>query len=66
MRPGGELVVATDFLDYYLQAKVLCVLNPLLDLSAGTPPGDILVSVYGKIFADKGRAVYSFVARRRD
>jgi len=65
LRPGGELVVATDFFDYFLQAKLLCVLNPLLELSAGAPPGDILVSVYGKIFADKGRAVYSFVARRR-
>lgn len=65
LRPGGELAFATDFLDYYLQAKLLCILEPELELG-GSPPGrDIFVSVYGDLLARKGRPVHAFTARRR-
>ena len=65
LRPGGELCFATDFLDYFIQAKLLCLLDPGLELLPWGPREDIFISVYGKIFADKGRAVHAFSARRR-
>jgi tRNA (guanine-N7-)-methyltransferase len=65
LRPGGEVAFATDFLDYYLQAKLLCILEPELELLASPPAGDIFVSVYGDFLARKGRIVHAFVARRR-
>jgi len=66
LRPGGELLIATDFLDYHLQAKLLCLLEPRLELSSARPPEDILVSVYGGIIAGNGRAIYHLAARRRE
>ncbi len=65
LRPGGELALATDFLDYFLQAKLLCILEPELELLECPAAQDIFVSVYGDFLARKGRAVHTFVARRR-
>ncbi len=65
LRPGGELALATDFLDYFLQAKLLCILEPELELLDCPPAQDIFVSVYGDFLARKGRAVHALVARRR-
>ncbi len=65
LRPGGELAFATDFLDYFLQAKLLCLLEPELELLHAPPAEEIFVSVYGELLARKGRAVHTFVARRR-
>ncbi len=65
LRPGGELAFATDFLDYFLQAKLLCILEPGLEMLGSPLAEDIFVSVYGDFLARKGRAVHSFVARRR-
>jgi tRNA (guanine-N7-)-methyltransferase len=65
LRPGGELCFATDFLDYFIQAKLLCLLDPGLQLLPSEPQEDIFISVYGKIFVQKGRTVHAFGARRR-
>jgi tRNA (guanine-N7-)-methyltransferase len=65
LEPGGELAFTTDFLDYYLQAKLLCILEPGLAILPETPREDIFISVYGEIFRRKGRAVHAFVARRQ-
>jgi tRNA (guanine-N7-)-methyltransferase len=65
LRWGGELDFATDFLDYFIQAKLLCLLDPELELLPCEPREDIFISVYGKILAHKGRAVHAFSARRR-
>jgi tRNA (guanine-N7-)-methyltransferase len=65
LRPGGELAFATDFLDYFLQSKLLCILEPEMELLDCPPAEDIFVSVYGELLAKKGRAIHSFVARRR-
>jgi len=65
LRPGGEIAFATDFLDYFLQAKLLCVLEPEMELLPSGPPEDIFISVYGEILVRKGRAIHAFVARRR-
>ena len=65
LRPDGELRFATDFLDYFIQAKLLCLLDPGLELLPSGPQEDIFISVYGQIFARKGRTVHAFSARRR-
>jgi tRNA (guanine-N7-)-methyltransferase len=65
LRPGGELAFATDFLDYFLQAKLLCILEPGLELLPSGPRQEIFVSVYGEFLARKGRAVHAFTALRR-
>jgi tRNA (guanine-N7-)-methyltransferase len=65
LSPGGELRFATDFFDYYLQGKLLCLLHPALELAPTRLSESIFRSVYGKFFADKGRRVYSFLARRK-
>ena len=65
LAPGGELQFATDFFDYYLQGKLLCLLHPILELASARPSGDIFRSVYGSFFAGKGRRVFSFTARRK-
>ena len=64
LRPGGELAFATDFLDYFLQAKLLCILEPGLELLPAGPGRDIFISVYGEFLAKKGRIVHAFAARR--
>jgi tRNA (guanine-N7-)-methyltransferase len=65
LTPGGELRFATDFFDYYLQGKLLCLLHPALELAPTPPSEEIFRSVYGRFFADKGRRVYTLTAHRK-
>jgi tRNA (guanine-N(7)-)-methyltransferase len=64
LSPGGRLCFVTDFYDYYVQAKVLVLLNPALALSAQPPPHDALVSMFGKRFVEWGKDIYFLNAFR--
>lgn len=64
LRTGGEMLFATDFFDYFLQTKLLCLLNQQLELFPTRPPEEIFLSIYGKIFIDQGRTVYCLTAKK--
>lgn len=61
---GGKLHFVTDFYDYYVQAKVLVLLHPRMELLGEPPPEDALVSMFGRRFVDWGKDIYCVNARR--
>ena len=66
LKVGGRLYYATDFFDYYLQAKVLLLAHGGFALEETTPPPEAFVSVFGRRFADWGRRFHALVARRAE
>jgi len=64
LRPGGRLHFGTDFLDYYLQAKVLVALHPWLELTAEPAPEAVLSSIYGQRFVEEEKTIRIFTAVR--
>jgi tRNA (guanine-N7-)-methyltransferase len=69
LRPGGCLYLATDFFDYYLQAVVLLLLHPELEVDrdpARVPAyADAELSRYGPRLAALGKSIHYATARRR-
>jgi tRNA (guanine-N7-)-methyltransferase len=66
LRRGGLIHFATDFFDYYVQAKLLLLAHGGFELEGKTPPPEAFVSVFGRKFAEWGRSFYTVVARRAD
>ncbi len=64
LRPGGRLHFGTDFFDYYLQAKVLVALHPLLRLTSEPAPEPVLSSIYGQRFVEAEKTIRIFTAVR--
>jgi tRNA (guanine-N7-)-methyltransferase len=64
LKPGGRFYFATDFFDYYLQAKLLLLAHGGFALEESTPPPQAFLSVFGQKFADWGRRFHAVVARR--
>ncbi len=65
LRDGGRVCFGTDFMDYYLQAKVLVALHDgfvLAEEPAGEP---VLSSLYGRKFVGARKAIHYFSAVRR-
>jgi len=65
LRPGGAILFATDFFDYYLHTKLLFSLHPDLMPGEDAAPEEIFLSVFGKRFQDLGKTVRITSARRR-
>jgi len=63
LRPGGRLWFATDYLDYYVQAKVLVLAHGGFRLDAAAVPWESCTSIYSRRFA--GSAIHSLAAVRR-
>ncbi|MBN1834880.1 MAG: methyltransferase domain-containing protein [Spirochaetales bacterium] len=65
LAPGGLILFATDFFDYYLQAKLLFAVHPdLLSVEAGLPE-QAFGSVFARRFQELGKTVHRAAARRR-
>ncbi len=62
---GGRLYFGTDFLDYYLQAKVLVALHGGFDLSPEPAPPEVLQSIYARKSLVREKPVHLFTAVRR-
>ncbi len=65
LRPGGTIVFSTDFYDYFLQAKLLFIMHPALELSSDRPPEELFLSLYAQKFRDIGKSIHIVAARRR-
>lgn len=65
LKPGGTILFATDFYDYYLQTKTLFILHRGLELSEDRPPAEIFNSIYGQKLQDQGRRIYLAAARKK-
>lgn len=67
LRPGGCLYLVTDFFDYYLQAVVLILLQPELELDRDPAriPAHAELSRYGPRLAALGKSIHYAAARRR-
>jgi len=62
---GGRLYFGTDFLDYYLQAKVLVALHGGFDLSPEPAPLEVLQSIYARKSLVREKPIHLFTAVRR-
>lgn len=62
LAPGGALHFATDVLDYYIQAKVVCLMCAGMNIAEIRVPEEIRNSLFGQRMRDSGRAVYQFSA----
>lgn len=67
LRPGGCLHLVTDFFDYYLQAVVLLLLHPDLEVDRDPAllPAAANLSRYGPRLAELGKSMLCVTARRR-
>ena len=68
LRPGGCLHLVTDFFDYYLQAVVLLLLLPDLEVDRDPAllPAAANLSRYGPRLEALGKSILCATARRRD
>lgn len=63
LRPGGRLWFATDFFDYYVQAKVLVLAHGGFRLDDAAMPWEAFTSIYSRKFA--GAPLHALAAVRR-
>ena len=68
LRPGGRLHLVTDFFDYYLQAVILLLLHPDLevDREPALLPAAATLSRYRPRLEALGKSMLCVTARRRD
>jgi tRNA (guanine-N7-)-methyltransferase len=66
LAPGGRILFATDYFDYYLHTKLLFALHPRLEPAAYDLPRELFGSVFGKRFAELGKPVRLAAALRRE
>jgi len=55
---GGNIYFATDFFDYYFQAKILCLLHSGFRLSNDKIPLEVYTSVYSKKIFNAKKKIY--------
>jgi tRNA (guanine-N7-)-methyltransferase len=65
LKPGGRVYVGTDFMDYYVQAKLLFILHGGFDLPADPVPEEAFASIFSRKSAVKKKNVHLISARRR-
>jgi tRNA G46 methylase TrmB len=58
LAPGGAIYFATDFQDYFIQAKVLMLMHSDLSLSDSPPPRELSLSLFNQRLAGAGRGMY--------
>ena len=68
LRPGGRIHLVTDFFDYYLQAVVLLLLHPELEVDRDPAllPAAATLSRYGPRLEALGKSILCATARRHD
>jgi tRNA (guanine-N7-)-methyltransferase len=55
---GGLIYFATDFQDYFIQAKVLMLMHPELLLQDSSPPDELNLSLFKQRLTCSGRSVF--------
>ena len=65
LAPGGRILFATDFFDYYLHTKLLFGLHPALEPCDEPLPDEAFLSVFARRFRDLGKEVRVAAACRR-
>ncbi len=65
LSPGGRLYFGTDFLDYYMQAKVLVALHGGFDIGAAAAPPEVLQSIFAQKSLAREKPIHLFTAVRR-
>ncbi len=58
LTPGGFIYFATDFQDYFMQAKVLMLIHPNLSLTNSPPPDELNLSLFNQRLASAGRGMF--------
>ena len=66
LRPGGRLWFATDFFDYYVQAKVLVLAHGGFRLLDDPAPWEMFSSIYSRRFAEAAIHLVSAARRSAD
>ena len=59
---GGKIYFVTDFLDYYIQTKILFIKHPCFSLSREELPQNVFDSIYAQKFISIQKPVHSLIA----
>ncbi len=55
---GGVIYFATDFQDYFIQAKLLMLMHPQLSLKDSLPPDELNLTLFNQRLTDAGRSIF--------
>ena len=65
LKPGGDLYFVTDFFDYFLQAKILLLLQNGWNLRSSNPPDVFFESMFSRRFSDLGKNLFCVHALKK-
>lgn len=62
LEPGGLVHFASDVFDYYVQAKIVCILQAQMRVVSDAVPEAALTSLFSKRIQQAGRAIHGLTA----
>ena len=65
LKPGGRVLLLTDFFDYFIQMKVLFSLRDDFEIVQHDLPEEVFLSIYASKFVSARRKIYSLTASRK-
>lgn len=64
LKPGGKIFFVSDFFDYSLQAKILILLHPHLELLKTEPPQEVYLSMFAARFKELRKTINVVTAEK--
>lgn len=64
LKPGGVIYFASDVFDYYIQAKILCILHVGFKIAKDKLPEEVASSMYSKKMKHAGKTVNTLVVNK--
>ena len=65
LKPGGRILLLTDFFDYFIQMKVLFSLHDNFEIIQDNLPEEVFLSIYASKFVSARRKIYSLTVSRK-
>ncbi|MBN2736429.1 MAG: hypothetical protein JXR70_05565 [Spirochaetales bacterium] len=65
LKPGGQIFFASDFFDYSLQAKILILLHPELNLVQTEAPKEVYLSMFAARFTELEKQINLVTAQKK-
>jgi len=64
LKPGGVIYFASDVFDYYIQAKILCILHLGFKIAKDILPQEVASSMYCKKMKQAGKSINTLVVNK--
>jgi tRNA (guanine-N7-)-methyltransferase len=64
LKRGGAVLFATDFFDYYVQAKILLAFHGGFTMLDRLPPAELNVSLFNQRFLQAGKEIFFTTAAK--